>query len=82
MYGRAGELTRLNKDRNNPSLSRFQRKMADEAHSKIVEQMKDKRLMRMREQLIRATRAGDLEAANKIQLRMRDYLGESPETGQ
>lgn len=82
MFGRAGDLKKLNDDRNNPLLSNVQRQQADKAHTKIVEQLKDKKLMRMRERLIRATRADDQEAAMKIQLQMRDYLGEEKETGQ
>ena len=82
MFGRAGELERLNRDRNNPKLPHIVRDRADRAYAKIVEQMKDKKLMSMRERLINATRAGDMDAARKIQLQMRDYTGEDPETGQ
>lgn len=81
MFGRDGELKKLNDDRNNPNLPRFVRRQADEAHHKIVEQMKDRRLMDMRLELIRATRAGDLEAINKIEKRIRAYTGEDRETG-
>jgi hypothetical protein len=76
MYGRAGDLLKLNRDRNNPELSMFQRKQADEAHAKIVRQLKNKPLMRMRLRLINATRAGDLEEAAKIQIGMRALMKE------
>lgn len=82
MYGRAGELERLNADRNNPKLPFIVRRRADEARTKILEQLKDKKLMGMREELINATRVGDTEAAAKIQMRMRAHTGEDMETGQ
>lgn len=82
MYGREGQLKKLNNDRNNPKLSRIVRERADRARLKIINQLEDKELMGMREQLMRATQAGDSEASRKIQLRMRDYLGEERETGE
>lgn len=81
MYGRAGTLLKLNKDRNNPNLSKFERLQADKAHQKIVNQMKDKKLMRMRLRLINATRAGDITESSKIEQQMKDYLKEDRETG-
>lgn len=81
MYGRDGELKRLNNDRNDPTLSRFTRKQADKAHSKIVAQLKDHKLMGMRERLIKATKAGDPYEAKKIETEMRAYTGEDRETG-
>jgi hypothetical protein len=81
MYGRAGTLLKLNKDRNSPKLSKFERLQADKAHQKIVNQMKDKKLMRMRLRLINATRAGDLYESSKIEQLMKDYLKEDRETG-
>lgn len=82
MYGREGELRKLNRDRNNPDLPRIARLRADQALHKIVGQLNDKKLMGMREQLIRATQAGDSKAAQNIQLRMRDYTSEERETGE
>ena len=81
MYGRTGELERLNNDRNDPKLPKFSRLQADKAHFKIVEQLKDKKLMRMRERLIYANQAGDMHEIDKIQKQMRDYTGEDRETG-
>jgi hypothetical protein len=81
MYGRAGELARLNNDRNDPKLSKFVRQQADKAHQKIVNQLKDRKLMGLRERLIRATQAGDQYEARKIETEMRAYTGEDRETG-
>ena len=82
MYGRAGDLKKLNADRNNSSLPKFVRKQADKAYYTIVEQIKDKKLMRLRLQLINATKAGDLKEASKIEQQMRSHVGEDRETGQ
>lgn len=81
MYGRTGDLIKLNNDRNNPSLPRLVRSRAAHAHAKIVEQLKDKKLMRLRLRLINATRAGDTAEASKIQQLMREHVGEDKETG-
>ena len=81
MYGRAGDLEKLNRDRNNPRLSRFVRQQADKAHATIVAQLRDKKLMRMRERLINATRAGDNDEARKIEIGMRVYEKKDRETG-
>lgn len=81
MYTRAGELAKLNRDRNNPDLPKFVRLQADRAHAKITEQLKDRKLNEFRERLIRATRAGDQKEARKIELQIRDYTGEDRETG-
>lgn len=81
MFGRAGELERLNSDRNNPELPPFTRLQADKAHAKIVAQMKDKKLMTMRERLINANLAGDVEEVKKIEVAMRTYTRQDQETG-
>lgn len=82
MYGREADFKRLNEDRNNPKLSKIVRQRADKAYKKIAEQVKDKKLMRMREQLIRATQAADEPAQHKIQMQIRDYQKQDKETGQ
>lgn len=82
MYGRIGDLEKLNRDRNDTSLPKFVRQQADKAHAKIVEQLKDKKLMGLRSQLINAAQAHDLEAQEKIQMQMREHTGEDKETGQ
>lgn len=81
MYGRAGDLAKLNRDRNNPLLPKIVRHRADKAHATIVAQLKDKRLMHMRERLINATRAGDQYEARKIEIAMRAHRNEDQETG-
>jgi hypothetical protein len=82
MYGRTGELLRLNKDRNDYTLSRIVRSRANEAYVKIANQIKDKKLMSLRLRLIRATQAGNMKISEKIQMQMRDYLKEDRDTGQ
>lgn len=82
MFGRDGELKRLNDDRNNSRLSKFVRQQADKAYHEIVRQLKDRKLMGMRLQLINASRAHDSVTAEKIQLQMRDYLKQDKETGE
>jgi len=82
MYGRAGDLKKLNADRNNGALPKIVRQRANEAHAKIVKQIKDKKLMSLRQRLIGATRAGDQESSHRIQLQMRDYQKQDRETGQ
>lgn len=82
MYGRAGDLRKLNADRNNSGLPRILRQRANQAHAKIVLQLKDKKLMSLRQRLISATKAGDQEASHRIQLQMRDHSKQDKETGQ
>lgn len=82
MYGRETQLTKLNEDRNNPKFGPFTRLQADKAHRKITSQLKDKKLMGMRERLIRATIAGDSYESSKIQMMMRDYTRQDQETGE
>jgi hypothetical protein len=81
MYGRAGDLAKLNRDRNNIQLPNIVRLRADRAHATIVAQLKDKKLMRLRERLINATRAGDEYEARKIEIAMRAHRQEDQETG-
>lgn len=81
MYGRAGDLAKLNADRNNLHLPDIARLRADKAHAAIMEQLKDKKLMSMRERLINATRAGDQYEARRIELAMKAYRKEDRETG-
>lgn len=81
MHGRTGDLAKLNKDRNDPRLPDFVRRQADKAHATIVAQLKDKKLMGMRERLIKAARAGDDIEARKIEQAMRAHTKEDRETG-
>jgi hypothetical protein len=82
MYGRTGDLRKLDNDRKNMSLSKLLRGRANEAHHKVSSQLKDKKLMSLRLRLIGATKAGDLETSSRIQLQMRDHLKQDKETGQ
>ena len=82
MYGRTGELIRLNRDRNDYTLVKIVRQRANEAYVKIANQLKDKKLMSLRLRLIRATKARNMDIAERIQLQMRDYLKQDRETGQ
>lgn len=75
LHGRLTTLNRLNRDRNNPNLDAFTRNQADKAHKKITEQLKDKKLMALRERLIRAAQAGDKHAVWKISNQMREHEG-------
>ena len=81
MYGRDGELTKLNAVRNDPSKSKWARNEADKAHRAITDQLKDKKLMAMRERLIRASQAGDRVEMARIGALMKDHEGKDTETG-
>lgn len=81
MYGRSGELNKLYRDIHDFSLPKIIRHRADIARQKILAQMKDSKLMRMRVELIQATKAGDEQAAKKVQQRMRHYQKQDMETG-
>jgi hypothetical protein len=81
MYGRAGDLMTLNQARNDVNKPRLVRKQADESHATIVKQLKDKKLMRLRLQLIKATKMGDETNAHKIQLLMKEHQGLLKESG-
>lgn len=80
-HGRHGELTKLNKQRNDFNETHVTRAAADKAHAKIVRQMKDKKLMGMRERLIRAAQAADRYEVAKITAQMKDHTKEDRETG-
>ena len=75
-YGREADLDRLNRQRNNHKLGPKTRLGADRAHTKINRQLKDRTYIRLREQLLKATIAGDQLAVAKIELRIREHLGE------
>lgn len=80
-YGREGQLENLNRVRNSPGKQKWVRRKADEAHTKIARQLKDRKLMAMRERLIKAARAGDALEQAKITQQMRAYEGQDRETG-
>lgn len=67
MYGRQTTLMKLNADRNDHSKHPYRRMQADRAMRKILAQMADKHLMRLRERLIKATQAGDQREVWKLE---------------
>jgi hypothetical protein len=73
LYGRLTTLNKLKSVRDNPLKPKFQRNQADKAMHKIQAQLKDRKLMSLREQLIKATRAGDLHTVWKIENTIKDY---------
>lgn len=75
LYGRLTTLNKLKSVRDDPDKPMLARKRADEAMSRIIRQLEDRRLMDMRMRLIRATRAGDYEASWKIENQIRAYEG-------
>jgi hypothetical protein len=81
MYGRTGDLIKLNEVRNDSSKTKFVRKRADESHAIIVKQLKDKKLMKLRLHLIKATKMGDTDNAHKLQVLMQEHQGLVKESG-
>jgi hypothetical protein len=81
MFGRDGELTKLNQVRNDPTKPIDERRRANKALEKIVDQMRDRTLMDMRIQLIKASKAGDETYIHRITQKMRAYQNEDMETG-
>lgn len=79
LFGRETTLYKLNRDRNNPKLSKIVRKRADEAMTKILKQLKDKKLMQMRTRLIAATRDGNQYEVWKIEQQMKEHEGRERE---
>lgn len=75
MHGRLTTLNKLKADRDNYGLPKIVRKRADDAMKKIIVQLKDRKLMAMRERLIRASLAGDHHEVWKIQNLMKAHEG-------
>lgn len=73
MYGRDGELMRLKRDMQNHKVFKFHRQLAHKKYLQIVAQLKDKKLMRLRWQLLNAHRARDAKYVEKLVLQIRDY---------
>lgn len=80
-WGWEGSLERFNKERNDVTLPAKRRYLADKARKKIMAKMEDKKLMAMRERLIKASKAGDERAVIQITKEIRWYSGEDTETG-
>lgn len=67
MYGRQTTLKRLKERRDDYSRHPFHRMQADRAIKKIIAQLRDRKLMRLRERLIKATIAGDQHMVWKLE---------------
>lgn len=74
-YGRLTTLNRLKAARDNGAIHPFRRMQADRAIQKIMAQLRDHKLMRLRERLIRATLYGDTHAQWLIEREMLAYEG-------
>lgn len=81
MYGRGEQLATLKQRYNDPTVPRFARKRAHMAYWRIVRQLKDRRLMGLRSQLIRASLAQDGAQVDKITRRIRAYEKQERESG-
>jgi hypothetical protein len=81
MHGWEGTLAAHKKIRDDPRQPRERRYAADKAIQKILAQLKDKKLVGMREQLVGAHKAGDEKAIISVTKQIRAHNGEDPETG-
>lgn len=72
--GRLQDIARLNSLIKNPNKSRGQRREADRTKKIIVKQMRDRKLRRLREQLIKAAAKHDLRAELKLVNTIKNYL--------
>lgn len=75
MYGRMTTLRRLKDARDDPSRHPIRRMQADRALRKIMAQLRDRKLMGLRERLIRATKYGDQKAVQQIENEILVYEG-------
>jgi hypothetical protein len=73
LYGRLTTLNYLKERRDDPSRLSFRRMQADRAIHKIVAQLRDRKLMKLRERLIRANKYGDTHAIFLIENQLRAY---------
>lgn len=73
MYGRLTTLNRLREARSDYSKHPYRRMQADKAIRKIVAQLQDRQLMRLRERLIRATLYGDQHEQWKLENQIRAH---------
>lgn len=81
MYGRDSQLNKLHAIQQDVTKPRGVRYAADKTRQKIIDQMKDRTLMGMRERLMNASRAGDIVEVAKITASIKDYEGEDRESG-
>jgi hypothetical protein len=75
LAGRYTTLQKLDRDLKRPDLGKYTKQRIKRARDGIVEQLKDKKLNKLREELIRATRANDREEIWKITCRIREHEG-------
>jgi hypothetical protein len=80
-YGWEGTLERLNVTRNDWSEPAHIRRAADRNYRKIVSKLADRKLMALRERLIKATQAKDERSVILITQQIRYYEHEDQETG-
>jgi hypothetical protein len=78
-YGRLTTLNRLKEARDDGQRHPFRRMQADKAIRNIVAQLNDRKLMRLRARLIKATLYGDTHAQWCIENEMRAYEGRRDE---
>jgi len=72
--GRLADIKRLNAIINNPLKTKGARKRADEVKKSIVKQMKDRKLRRLREQLVSAAYHYDEKVELKLVNQIKSYL--------
>lgn len=78
-WGREGDLRRLHKLFNDETKGPKTRLGAKRAYQKIQKQLADPKYTSLREELIQATKAGDLKAVGFIEYRIKEYLQEPRE---
>jgi hypothetical protein len=81
LYGYGSTLYKLKGDMENHTLTPITRAEAAKAFYKILRNLQDKKLMKMRVELIDAAKAEDGRAVARISAKMKIHLGEDPETG-
>lgn len=74
--GRQVDLLKIDRILNDPSKELRYKRAASRAKAKILAQLKDERLTRLRERLMKASRADDEWEMWKITNQIKDYLGE------
>jgi hypothetical protein len=79
LYGRLTTLNKLKDMRDNPEIHPHHREGAAKAMERIKTQLKDKKLMKLRERLIKATIAGDLHESWKIENQIKAHEGKELE---
>lgn len=76
LYGRLTTLNKLKERRDDAQRHPYRRMQADRAIKKIVAQLRDRKLMKLRERLIRATLYGDLHLVWQLENQIRIHEGD------